>query len=73
MADIEKIEKALSICKTGRCRDDLGNNCPYLREKRCSTTVVEDALKLLKEQQQMYWTLEHDWRMLKEKLKPDCN
>ena len=35
--------------------------------------IAKDAMELLKEQQQMYWTLEHDWKMLREKLKLDCN
>ena len=33
----------------------------------CAKTA-EFALKLLKEQQQMYFTLEHDWRMLRKEL-----
>ena len=36
-------------------------------------SLLEDALRAIKTLQQMYWTLEHDWRMVREQLKLDCN
>lgn len=33
------------------------------------TEIIADAIETLKEQQQMYFTLEHDWRMLREQNK----
>lgn len=37
------------------------------------TEIIADAIETLKEQQQIYWTLENDWRMLRKELKLDCN
>ena len=37
------------------------------------TDLLQTVVRLLKEQQQAYWNLEHDWRMLREQLKLDCN
>ena len=41
--------------------------------KEFGTEIIADAIETIKEQQQMYYTLEHDWRMLREQLKLDCN
>lgn len=71
MADIEKVIKGLECCVA---KGNLLNckECPYYG-KSCTDKIHLDALELLKEQQQMYYTLEHDWRMLREQLKLDCN
>lgn len=47
MKDTEMIKKAFRICATGKCRDDMGNDCPYLNESRCTTKVIDDALKCI--------------------------
>ena len=47
MKDTEKIKKAFRICATGKCRDDMGNDCPYLNESRCTTKVIDDALECI--------------------------
>ena len=56
---VEHIESALSV------------DSDYVDCVR--TDLLQTVVRLLKEQQQMYWTLEHDWRMLREQLKLDCN
>lgn len=49
MNKTEMIKKAFRICATGRCKDGMGNVCPYLNERRCTTSVMDDALELIEE------------------------
>lgn len=60
MADVEKVIKAMTICGTGKCEDELWNKCPYSGLERCAVAVVDDAIKLLKEQEAIVkqWTKE---------------
>ena len=56
MADIEKVIKGLEVCTSKPC---FCKDCPYA--KGCaldSQEVMEDALELLKEQQERIETLE---------------
>ena len=47
MTDPERIKKAFGICGTGKCKDGMGNVCPYMNERRCTTSVMEDALEYI--------------------------
>ena len=67
--DRENVIKGLECCSIpqGRC-----GKCPYETEgsvAECTSELAKDALYLLKEQEQMYYTLEHDWRMCRKLLK----
>lgn len=70
MADREKIIKALECCSRPAIREC--KECPYesycYHDSLCDI-AIHDALNMLKEQSQMYYTLEHDWRMCRELLK----
>ena len=70
MADIEKVMEALERCSNHDGKACL--SCPYNKQE-CVDDLCADALKLLKWQQQKYWTLEHDWKMLREKISTQTN
>lgn len=55
MPDREKVIKGIQECDLN---GGLIGNCPY-----------KGILAMLEEQEQMYYTLEHDWRMCRELLK----
>jgi len=74
MADIEKAIKGLQVHADGcgyrsHYCDAMG--CPYrYGDESCDIEeMCRDAIALMKEQQKMYWTLEHDWRMCRKLLK----
>lgn len=69
MADVEKVIKAMTICGTGKCEDELWNKCPYSGLERCAVAVVDDAIKLLKEQQKQIQALKKNNNYLKNKVK----
>ena len=57
MPDREKVIKALQICSV---QNDVGcQGCPYFEERKtyghewCTTSMAQDALALLKEQQRI--------------------
>ena len=62
MADKEKviklIEEEISVCESV-------NQC----YRTIDLPALRDILAVIKEQDQMYYTLEHDWRMCRELLK----
>lgn len=62
MTDREKvirlIEEEISVCESV-------NQC----YRTIDLPALRDILAVLKEQEQMYYTLEHDWRMCRELLK----
>ena len=70
MADIEKVIKALECCikDSEHIDDNPCFKCPYSCQcqEGYTSALKEDALKIIKWQQQKYWTLEYDWRRLKE-------
>lgn len=56
MADIEKVIKGLEICKE---RNYCSPECPYYEiTDDCNSAIAEDALAILKEQQERIETLE---------------
>ena len=59
--DREKVIGHLNDCIEASRRD---NTWVFVRKD-----IVEDAIALLKEQEQMYYTLEHDWKMCRKLLK----
>lgn len=66
MADVEKVIKQI----------DSEIQIARMVNKDYTTvdlSLLEDVLRVIKAQRQMYWNLEHDWRMLREQLKLDCN
>ena len=71
MPDREKVMTWLEICGKN---NDCSGCCPYSENGfgeygRCRESLMADAYELLKEQEQMYYTLEHDWKMCRELLK----
>ena len=70
MIDAEKVIKGLETYRTRvNCKE-----CPYAYDKRandsyCEVVLHNDALETIKEQQQMYFALEHDWKMCRKLLK----
>ena len=77
MTYIEKVIKGLEC----HCIDDNHrincDDCPYYVDDdnhiRCVNDMHNDAVMLIKRQQQMYWNLEHDWRMLREQIATQTN
>lgn len=70
MTDVEKTIKELealyNAMHENRCYA-CSHEFVELAEK-FGTEIIADAIETIKTQQQMYWTLEHDWRMLKEHM-----
>lgn len=73
MSDMEKVIKGLECLAQKQaptanpCKD-----CGYINRPSfaiCVKDIASDALELLKEQAQMYYTLEYDWRMCRKLLK----
>ena len=50
MTELEKVIKGIEQCLNGEGRRNCGN-CPYLEED-CMASLQQDALELLKEQQE---------------------
>ena len=77
MTDIEKIIKGLECHRIDDNHRINCSDCPYYIDDdnhiRCVNDVHNDAVVLIKRQRQMYWNLEHDWRMLREKLSTQTN
>jgi hypothetical protein len=70
MMDREKVIKTIDGCIND---DGFCNKCDYdgcvFQHGSFEKDLLADALTILKEQEQMYYTLEHDWRMCRELLK----
>ena len=72
--DKDTIKNGLRLCANGEpCIGEKFISCPFSprnnAEQNCGATMARNALALLKEKEQMYYTLEHDWRMCRELLK----
>ena len=70
MIDIEKVKKGLECCSNtgkGRCES---SECPYWIDSICCIDEMQnDAISLLKEQQQQIWELEDQVEYLTDKQK----
>ena len=66
MADVEKVIKQI----------DSEIQIARMVNKDYTTvdlSLLEDVLRVIKAQRQMYWNLEHDWRMLRKELATQTN
>lgn len=67
MPDREKVIKALEVCVNNGFTSCEG--CPYDYPDRVGCQAIDDALALLKEQQQQIWELQDQVEYLTDKLK----